>query len=216
MQRLQYFRPFVENEQPNSSDALPHHSEPLLYDTTAGSVYCEFYGEDYPSPYTLRIIPENDLYQLVFPTGKFIWGTAGALHIHRDMLSSFENGALYDWMCRMMDETSLYYNQLRTTNEGENEEPICTYRVEVREGEVYKLILDKERDIVIVRYPARTVISPPEWFFIQNDGLIGAGNGKVEDQFLKWMREEGFNMKAILNSRREAMKKIDYNRLKEE
>lgn len=216
MQRLKYFRPFCENEQPDSSTALPQHSKPLHYDTTGGSVYCEFYGAEFPYPYTLRIIPDRELYQLVFPTKKFIWGTVAALEIHKEMLSSFENGALYDWMCRMIDETFLYYDQLSKQNESEGEYPICTYRVEVRDGEVYKLILDKERDIVIVRYPARTVISPPEWFFIQNDGLIGAGNGKVEDQFLKWMREEGFNMKDILNSRREAMKKIDYNRQKEE
>jgi hypothetical protein len=215
MQRLKYFRPFCESEQPDSSTALPQHSEPLHYDTTGGSVYCEFYGEEFPCPYTLRIIPERELYQLVFPSKKFIWGTVGALDVHKEMLSSFENGALYDWMCRMIDETYLYYSQLSKANESTEDDQITSYSVEVRSGEFYWLILDKERNIAVTHYPARMVVSTPEEFYLQNDGLIGIGDGKVENTFLDRLRENKFDMKAVLSSRRKAMEKIDYLRQKD-
>jgi hypothetical protein len=123
-----------------------------------------------------------------------------------------------EWVASRIYDTNFFYQSFfggDNLYETENSDIITSYTVETRDGEFYRLVLDKERDIAITHYPARTVISPPELFYLQNDGLIGIADGKVENEFLDRLREEGFNMKAVLNSRRKAMEKIDYLRQKD-
>jgi hypothetical protein len=167
--------------------------------------------------YMLKLAPSKDLGTIIFPDTKRVWFRISAPDKLESILQE-ESSNLYEWIVKRINETSFYYSALceGKVNEAYNEEcqrignrGIITSRIEMTEGEYYQIVCDKDRDVIVVYFPARCIPTTSERFFEDVDGLIGTHKGKIESFFLDKLREAKFNMKPILNSRDKAMEIID-------
>jgi hypothetical protein len=166
----------------------------------------------------LSIMPSWRLCSLSLPEGKCVFfrsSLAGSLGEFIDVLDK----EVKEWIGAKIYDTNFFYQSffggkdLYESNGDQCQElrgkGIVASKIEMDEDEYYEIVCDKDRDIIVVHYPARCIPTTSDRFFEDVDGLIGTHKGKIESFFLDKLREAKFDMKAVLNSRYKAMEIID-------
>jgi hypothetical protein len=82
----------------------------------SGCVGFELYC-DSGSDYSLTVIPAENLLRLKYPDGTFFWATPSALRVLWYAIGKLENGKVYDWIEKSVNDTGFFYHSLTTNFE---------------------------------------------------------------------------------------------------
>jgi hypothetical protein len=75
----------------------------------------EFYGEQSDHIYKLRVNPSQELFDVDLgpDNGGVVTGNTDDIEGLSDKVKHLENGAVYDWVVKCINDTSWFYRQLR-------------------------------------------------------------------------------------------------------